>query len=191
MATDASNDDTQLPSDFEVQIAALNQDEQAQVIDAMHAAAADGSLHDFNLDHAVSEAKEAQHHRENVEELHHAQADAVAHHDYAHAHDLAQRAEWQVHAVQDHGGEGDAQLAHAEADVQHLDDAQFQQQWAHEDAQWAHQDAQDGNAAHAAEMGHQAHDHSDSADDSASHAAEGGPQGDHSYDSDSTGDDHE
>src|SRR4051812_28356075 len=95
----------QLPDGFQVAVANLSTDGQQQVIDALQAPAYDG-----NTDHVLLDAQVADEHRENVEQIHTEQAEAIAEGDFAKANDLAHNAEFEVRAVDSLGGEADAQL---------------------------------------------------------------------------------
>ena len=173
----------QLPEDFSVQIAALSDTAQTQVLDAVSAAHDSGTLSDLNIDHTLADAQLADDGRANVEAMHQQQADAVASGDYARADEIAHNTEYQLHEVQDHGGDADQQLVTSESDQAHLDWAQYHQDTAHEEAGWAADAANHGDAAHAADYADMAATHADTAAADAAPADQGGHYGDHGYDS--------
>jgi hypothetical protein len=170
-----------LPDDFVIEVSNLSEDGQRQVIDAI--ANADGDVSGLNTDRILADAEISDAARETVENLHQEQADAVAAGDYAKADDLAHQAEFQLHVIEDKGGNADLQLATAESDEQHLDWAQSHQETAAQQAGWAADAAAGGDASGAETYAAMSAGHADIAAENATAADQGGHYGDHSFDS--------
>ncbi len=135
-----------LSHDLEVQIDSLSDEGQAQVYDAIEAASdAGGAVEVEDVHAAVADAQEADVHREAAVEHQHAQAEAADRGDYAAAHEHAVAAGYEIEAVADLGGEDHTiEQAH---EIQHLDQAQWEQDTAHEHAVTAEDYAAHGDLA--------------------------------------------
>ena len=171
-----------LPESFQVELAGLSTDAQAQVVDAVAAANDSGDLADLNLDKTVADAQAADTGRERVEELHQEQAQAVADGDFAKADDLAHQTEYQLREVEAHGAAADPQIIQSEADQAHLDWAQYHQEIAQDASQAAAADAAAGDLTHAQAEADIAAGHGETAGYDAHQADQGGVSGDHGYD---------
>lgn len=102
--------------------------------------------------HAADELHAAEEHRAAADVLQHEQAIAADHGDYAHAHDLAWEAGYELHAVADHGGDPTGSgVIEGEHELQALDLAHWNQQIADENSTSAASYAASGDA-HGAEV---------------------------------------
>lgn len=172
-----------LPEDFSVEIAGLSDAAQAQVIDAVQDAAANGTVADLDVDHTISDAQTADAGRQDVEALHQQQADAASSGDFDHAHDLAQQAGYELREVADHGGDAEHQIVQADRDVSNLDVAHVEQQTAHDNADYAGQAYAAGDTVHGDMAAESAANHATTAAEHGGEADQGGHYGDHAYDS--------
>jgi len=172
----------ELPHDFRVEVANLSEEGQAQVVEAVSAAHDSGHLSDLDLEQTVSDAQSADTARENVEQLHHDQAQAVADGDLAKADDLAHQTEYELKEVQDHGGDADKQIVQTEADQAHLDWAQYHDEIAHDSGHDAAAAYASGDTAHGDTYAATAADHGTVAAQDAHAADQGGVSADHGYD---------
>jgi len=166
--------------DYQVELASLSAEGQQQVYDAVQD---QGGADHADVDSLVAQAREADDHREKVEDLHKEQSDAVASGDYAKANDLAHQGEYEIKAVEANGGAGDPQLAQAAKDEQNTNDAVWHQEMAADQAGWARHDAEMGNTVAAEGAAENAADQAHTADVAAGHADQGGTSADHDYSS--------
>jgi hypothetical protein len=173
----------QLPEEFVVDIAALDDDAQTQVIEAVQAAADEGALGDLDVDRTIADAQEVSERKEEVEEIHKEQAEAVADGDFEHAKELAQDAQWEMKEIDDHGGESEVQMLEAERDEANLDQADWEQDTAADQTEWAGNLAASGDVDGAATQLDLAAGHTEVSADYAGVADQGGTTADHSYDS--------
>jgi hypothetical protein len=173
----------QLPEDFQVQIAGLEDDAQTQVIEAIQAAADDGALPDLDIDDTIRDAADVTERQENVEALHQQQAEAVERGDFEGAQEISQQAEWQMREIEDHGGDAEQQLLQAERDQVNLDDADWEADTASGQVAAAADMAESGDLSGAATQLDLASGHAETAADYAGVADQGGSMADHSYDS--------
>jgi hypothetical protein len=173
----------QLPEDFQVQIAALDDDAQTQVIEAVQAAADEGALPDLDIDDTIRDAAEVSERQDAVETLHREQAEAVESGDFERAQEISQQSEWEMREIEDHGGDAEQQLLQAERDQVKLDDADWESDTAAGQVAAAADMAESGDLAGAATQMDLASGHAETAADYAGVADQGGTQADHSYDS--------
>jgi hypothetical protein len=160
--------------------AAKSADEQVQdMLHEMNAANAEAI-------HAIDEAKTADEHVAQAESLQHEQAAAADSGDFANARDLAQHAEYELKAAEEHGRDVDHQIIQAQHDEDALAQADWQQQMAHAHAVSADSYAQSGDYDHAATAAEHADDESASSSDYGHQGDHGGTHGsqDHSSDGD-------
>jgi hypothetical protein len=151
----------------------------AHAMDAAQSADAQvqSALHDMNASaaeaiHAIDDAKIADEHVTQAEALQHEQAVAADSGDFANARDLAQHAEYELKAAEEHGRDVDHQIIQAQHDEEALTQADWQQQMAHAHAVAADSYAQSGDYDHAATA-------AEHADDDAATSSDYGHQGDH------------
>jgi hypothetical protein len=168
----------QLPEGFSVAVANLSEEGQQQIIDALQDPAYDG-----NADSALLQAQQADGHRENVEELHKEQAEAISEGDFSKANDIAHATEYEVRAVEGDGGAGDAQLATAWKDEDHTSDANWHAETAAQDLDTAASYASTGDTAAAATLVDHAGGEAAVAADAGASAAQGGVDASHDYSS--------
>lgn len=173
-----------LPEDFRVEIAGLSDEAQAQVLEAVQAAADENALDDFDTDKAMSDAVVADEARQEGETARQEQAEAVEDGDFEKGRDLADQNEWAMKEVEDHGGEAEEQIIQAEADQESLDEAQDERDTANENADWANsleEAGQDGSV-YAESAGVHAGNSAEAADD----GDQGGTYGAHDHESDNS-----
>ena len=173
--------------DFQIDIAGLSTAEEADVTHVLQDAADGGNLADLNLDHAILEAQAAEGARGEAETFQAAQAKAADAGDWASARDYADKAEYAMHEVRDHGGNvDDMEIIQAGHDEMNLDNAHWEQQIADDNAVTAQAYAEAGDADHAAQYADTAADHAQTAADYGAAGDQGGAYGDHTVDTSSS-----
>ena len=158
-----------LDIDVNALTAGLSHDAAGQVIEATHDLAAPTAE---QVDDLVQKAQDAESHRVEAEALQHQQAKAAEEGDYARAHELQHNAEYNLQIAADSGAHVGAAVSDAQKEGAALDNANWQQQTAHEASQDAASYAASGDAHNASASAHVADDH-------ASTAADYGHAGDH------------
>ena len=173
--------------EFQVELAGLSDAEQANVVHALQDAADTGVLADLNLDHTVLEAQSAEASRAEAQAHQDAQARAADAGDWETARNEAQQAEYAMQDVRDHGGNvADAEVNQTQSDVANLDNANWQQQIADDNATTAQAYAAEGDADHTAQYADVAAAHAETAADYGSAGSAGGAYADHTVDTSST-----
>lgn len=159
---------TEGTSDFQIDIASLSEGAQEQAIQAVHDAAANGALDDLDLDSVINNARDADAARERSEENQVEQAKAAESGDFAKAEEFAQRAEYDLREVEDKGADPVAawqDVEHTQHDRMDLENAEFHQEIAADDAASAAAYAAEGDTVHAEAYADHAADHADVAAD--------------------------
>jgi hypothetical protein len=173
-----------LPEGFAVAVANLSEEGQQQVVDALQDNADQGgTVDEVNPDGVLQDAQLGDDHRENVEAIKAEQAEAVEDGDLDKAHELAVNAEYEIREVEATGGESDQQIAQAEHDQAHIEDAQMHEGLSEMHAENAEYHAEMGNTDAAAGEGVNAGYEAGTAADTAHAADAGGTDASHDYSS--------
>jgi hypothetical protein len=154
---------------LQVEVAGLSQGAHDQVVEALHD---HGPVTEAEAAQLVHDAEAAQVHQNEADALQHEQAKAADRGDYEAAHELAGKAEYELHAAADHGANAEHPIVEAQREEVALDQASWEHGTAHENAVAADSYAQTGDVSHAADYAHQADAHETT-------AADYGHQGDH------------
>ncbi len=157
-------------SELQVELAVLSPDAHEHVIEAVHDLGHDATT--AEVEHIMQDVQAADAHMTAAEALQHDQAQAAEHGDFAAAHQLAGDAEYELHAAADHGATVDQPIVEAQHDEMALDNANWHQEIAHDNATSAESYADAGDAHNTASYAHDA-------DAEATVAADYGHAGDH------------
>lgn len=164
-------------SEVQIELTVLSPGAHAQVIEAVHDLGHDASPDE--VEHIMLDAQVADAHITAAEALQHEQSQAAEHGDFATANQLAGDAEYELHAAADHGATVDQPIVEAQHEEMALDNANWHQEIAHDDATSAESYADAGDA-------HNAESYASEADAHASVAADYGQAGDHDSTYDTT-----
>ncbi|MEJ0061258.1 MAG: hypothetical protein WDM79_17575 [Terricaulis sp.] len=179
--------ETSQGQEFQVDIAGLSTAEQANVANALREAADDGALGDVNLDSVILDAQAAEDARSDAEYYQAEQAKAVDAGDWETAKDFAEKAEYSMEEVQDHGGDvAYAEVLEAEHDQMNLDNADWNQEIADDNAVTAEAYAESGDLATAEIYADSAASAAETAADYGAAGDQGGSYADQTVDTSST-----
>ncbi len=129
-----------------IDTAGLSEMEQANFMAALQKSAEEGDLENFNSDMAILDAQTAEEKREEVESYQAEQAKAVDEGDWEKAEELAGKAEYAMEEVKEHGGDvADSEILEAQHDQMNLDNADYHQEIADDNAASAEAYAADGD----------------------------------------------
>jgi len=173
---------------LQVDMAGLSQAEQATMLDQLQLASDKGDLSlDFNTDNMFLDSQIAEEKREEAEAYQTEQAKAVEAGDWDKAEELASKAEYAMEEVKDHGGDvADAEILQAQHDQMDLDNADYHQEIADENADTAAAYAAEGDLDTASIYADSAADAADTAADFGAAADQGGTYADQTVDTSST-----
>lgn len=180
MATDAGQQ-------MSIDIAGLSDMEQANLQAALQKAADEGTLEDFNSDSAILDAQAAETAREEAEYFQSEQAKAAEAGDWEKAEEMAENAEYAMEEVKDHGGDvADAEILEAQYDQMELENADYHQEIADDNAASAEAYAAEGDLDTAAIYADSAAGEAATAADYGAQADAGGTYADQTVDTSST-----
>ncbi len=178
---------TEAGQKLEIDNAGLSDIEQSNVMAALQKAADEGSLESFNVDSAVLDAQLAEEARAEAEAFQAEQAKAVEEGDWEKAGEMAQNAEYAMEEVKDHGGDvADAEILEAQYDQMELDNAEYNQEIADDNADSAAAYAAEGDMATAEIYADSAADHAETASDYGAMADQGGTYAEQTVDTSSS-----
>ena len=180
MATDAGQQ-------MSIDIAGLSDMEQANLQAALQKAADEGTLEDFNSDSAILDAQAAETAREEAEYFQGEQAKAAEAGDWEKAEEMAENAEYAMEEVKDHGGDvADSEVLEAQYDQMELENADYHQEIADDNAASAEAYAAEGDLDTAAIYADSAAGEAATAADYGAQADAGGTYADQTVDTSST-----
>lgn len=155
-------------SDFQIEMASLNDAAQAQARAVLEEAAANGNLDDLDLDQVISNAREANEAQEEAENLQVEQAKATEEGDFERARELSAKAEYELREVEEKGDEpleAQAAIRDADYDQMDLDNADFHQEIADDKSEAAVDAAESGDFETAEELSDGAADEIEASED--------------------------
>jgi len=178
---------TEAGQQMSIDIAGLSDMEQANLQAALQKAADEGTLEDFNSDSAILDAQLAETAREEAEYFQGEQAKAVEEGDWEKAEEMAENAEYAMEEVKDHGGDvADSEILEAQYDQMELENADYHQEIADDNAASAEAYAAEGDLDTAAIYADSAAGEAATAADYGSQADAGGTYADQTVDTSST-----
>jgi len=178
---------TEAGQQLQTNMAGLSDMESANVMAALTKAAEVGGLEDINIDNVVLESQWAEEAREEAQMYKEEQAQAVADGDWEKAKEYAEKAEDSMWEVKEHGGDvADAEIVDAQYDQMDLDNADWHQEIADDNAESAAAYAAEGDLDTAQIYADSAADAQDTALDFASSADAGGVYADQTIDTSSS-----
>lgn len=117
--------------EYEVELAGLNENELAQVKEALSEAEFDGSLDELDVENEIAEAQNAEEDRADAEDLREEQVEAADAGDYETAREKAEEVQLELReSSQDHGGDLDTAIDSNAHDIEVLSEADHQQETA-------------------------------------------------------------
>lgn len=179
---------TEVGQQLQVDMAGMSQEEQATMLSQLEKAADNGDLNaDFNTDSMFSDSIIAEEKRDEAEAYQAEQAKAVEAGDWEKADELAEKAEYAMEEVKDHGGDvADAEILEAQYDQMELENADYHQEIADDAAASAEAYAAEGDLAAAEVYADTAADHAGAAADYGAMADQGGSYADQTVDTSSS-----
>ena len=132
---------------YSVELAGLTEGAQDQVIDALRDAELDGTLDEVDMNGLMADAANADAARQQAEVFRHEQAAAAEGGDYATAREHARQVEGELADARSQGGRLEEAVRETEHDVVELDQAEWQQQIAEDQADSAEAYAETGDEA--------------------------------------------
>jgi hypothetical protein len=161
--------------------------EQANFMAALQKSADEGDLANFNSDMAILEAQTAEEKREEAEMYQAEQAKAVEAGDWEKAEEMASNAEYAMEEVKDHGGDvADSEIVEAQYDQMELENADYHQEIADDNAASAEAYAASGDLETASMYADSAAGEAATAADYGAMADQGGTYADQTVDTSST-----
>ena len=180
MATDAGQQ-------LAIDTAGLSEMEQANFMAALQKSADEGDLANFNSDMAILEAQTAEEKRDEAEMYQAEQAKAVESGDWEKAEEMASNAEYAMEEVKDHGGDvADSEILEAQYDQMDLENADYHQEIADDNAASADAYAASGDLETASIYADSAASEATVAADYGAAADQGGTYADQTVDTSST-----
>jgi len=178
---------TEAGQQLSIDTAGLSQMEQANFMAALQKAADEGGLEDFNPDTAILDAQAAEAAREEAEMYQAEQAKAVEAGDWEKAEEMASNAEYAMEEVEEHGGDvADSEIVEAQYDQMELENADYHQEIADDNAASAEAYAAEGDLDTASIYADSAASEATMAADSGALADAGGTYADQTVDTSST-----
>lgn len=173
---------------LQTDMAGLSQAETATMMSQLQQAADNGDLHaDFNADQMFLDSQLAEDKREEAEYYQGEQAKAAEAGDWETAKDYADKAEYAMEEVKDHGGDvADSEILEAQKDEANLEWADYHQEIADDAAATAASYAESGDTDAAAVYAEAAGNEATVAGDYGASADQGGSYADHTVDTSST-----
>ncbi len=178
---------TETGQQLQTDMAGMSQEEQATMLNQLQQAADNGDLSaDFNPDTMFLDSEIAEEKRDEAEYYQAEQAKAADAGDWEKAEEFAEKAEYAMEEVKDHGGDvADAEILEAQHDQMDLENADYHQEIADDAADSAAAYAADGDLDAASVYADTAADHAETADYGAA-ADQGGVYADQTVDTSST-----
>lgn len=179
---------TEAGQQLQTDMAGMSQAESATMMSQLQGAADAGELHaDFNTDSMFLDSQQAEQARSDAEYYQGEQAKAAEAGDWETAKDFADKAEYSMQEVQDHGGDVAAsEIIDAQHDSANLDWAEYHQEIADDNAVTAASYAESGDMDHAAQYAETATNEGSVAADYGATADQGGSYADHTVDTSSS-----
>lgn len=179
---------TEAGQQLQTDMAGMSQAESATMMSQLQGAADAGDLHaEFNTDSMFLDSQIAEDKREEAETYQAEQAKAADAGDWDTAKDYADKAEYAMQEVQDHGGDVAAsEVIEAQQDSANLEWADYHQEIADDNAVTAASYAETGDMDHAAQYAETASSEATVAADYGAVADQGGAYADHTVDTSST-----
>lgn len=178
---------TEAGQQMQIDTAGLSQMEQAQFMAALQKSADEGTLEDFNPDSVILDSQLAEEAREEAAAFKAEQAEAVAAGDWEKAEEMAENAEYAMEEVKDHGGDvADSEILEAQYDQMELENADYHQEIADDNAESAAAYAAEGDLDTASIYADSAANEATLAADSGALADAGGTYADQTIDTSST-----
>ncbi len=178
---------TEAGQQLSIDTAGLSQTEQANFMAALQKAADEGGLEDFNSDSAILDAQLAETAREEAEYYQGEQAKAAEAGDWEKAEEMAENAEYAMEEVKDHGGDvADSEILEAQYDQMELENADYHQEIADDNAASAEAYAAEGDLDTASIYADSAASEATTAGEYGAMADQGGTYADQTVDTSST-----
>ena len=178
---------TEAGQQLSIDVAGLSDMEQANLQAALQKAADEGTLESFDADSAYLDAQLAETAREEAEYFQAEQAKAVEAGDWEKAEEMASNAEYAMEEVKDHGGDvAESEILEAQYDQMELENADYHQEIADDNAASAEAYAAEGDLDTAAIYADSAVGEAATAADYGSMADAGGTYADQTVDTSST-----
>jgi len=178
---------TEAGQQLSIDVAGLSDMEQANLQAALQKAADEGTLESFDTDSAFLDAQLAETAREEAEYFQTEQAKAVEEGDWEKAEEMAENAEYAMEEVKDHGGDvADSEILEAQYDQMELENADYHQEIADDNADSAAAYAAEGDLDTASIYADSAASEATMAADSGALADAGGTYADQTVDTSST-----
>lgn len=179
---------TETGQQLQIDMAGMSQEEQATMLDQLQKAADNGDLsNDFNPDDMFLDSQIAEEKRDEAEAYQAEQAKAAEAGDWEKAEEMAEKAEYAMEEVKDHGGDvADAEILQAQHDQMDLENADYHQEIADDAAASAEAYAAEGDLDAASVYADTAADHADTAADFGAAADQGGTYADQTVDTSSS-----
>ncbi|MCA8885227.1 MAG: hypothetical protein R3C31_04335 [Hyphomonadaceae bacterium] len=173
---------------LQIDMAGMSQAEQATMLNQLQQAADNGDLHaDFNTDSMFLDSQIAEEKREEAEAYQGEQAKAVEAGDWEKAEEMSSNAEYAMEEVKDHGGDvADSEILEAQYDQMDLENADYHQEIADDNAASAEAYAASGDLDTASMYADSAAGEAATAADFGSQADQGGTYADQTVDTSST-----
>ncbi|HRO03034.1 MAG TPA: hypothetical protein PLS69_05465 [Terricaulis sp.] len=178
---------TEAGQQMQIDNAGLSDMEQSNLMAALQKAEAEGSLESFNADNAILEAQWAEEARAEAEAFQAEQAKAAEEGDWEKAREMAENAEYAMEEVKEHGGDvADAEILEAQYDQMELENADYHQEIADDNADAAAAYAAEGDLETAEIYADSAAEHAETAADYGSMADQGGTYAEQTVDTSSS-----
>lgn len=178
---------TEAGQQMQINLAGLSDMEQANVMAALQKAVDEDTLDGFNPDSAILDSQLAEEAREEAEYYQAEQAKAVEAGDWEKAGEMAEKAEYAMEEVKDHGGDvADSEILEAQYDQMELENADWNQEIADDAAASAEAYAAEGDFDTASIYADTATEHAEVAADYGAMADQGGTYADQTVDTSST-----
>lgn len=179
---------TETGQQLQIDMAGMSDAEQATMLNQLQQAADNGDLTDaFNPDSMFLDSQIAEEKREEAEAFQAEQAKAVEAGDWEKAEEMAEKAEYVMEEVKDHGGDvADAEILEAQYDQMELENADYHQEIADANADSAAAYAAEGDLETAEIYADSAASEAGIAADSGALADQGGTYADQAVDTSST-----
>ncbi|MGE0531591.1 MAG: hypothetical protein AB7G40_04530 [Hyphomonadaceae bacterium] len=179
---------TETGQQLQIDMAGMSEAETATMLNQLQQAADNGGLTaDFNPDDMFLDSQIAEEKREEAELFQAEQAKAVEAGDWEKAEEMAEKAEYAMEEVKDHGGDvADSEILEAQYDQMELENADYHQEIADDNAASAAAYAAEGDLETAEIYAESAVDEAATAADYGSMADAGGTYADQTVDTSST-----
>lgn len=179
---------TETGQQLQIDMAGMSQAETATMLNQLQQTADSGGLTaDFNPDDMFLDSQIAEEKREEAEQFQAEQAKAVEQGDWEKAEEMAENAEYAMEEVKEHGGDvADSEILEAQYDQMELENADYHQEIADDNADTAAAYAAEGDLDTASIYADNAASEATMAADSGAMADQGGTYADQTVDTSST-----